>query len=265
MSVRRQSIGLALGSGGFRGFAHIGVIQALQKHDIPISSISGSSIGALVAAYYAVHGEVDSLRDKILNGKGRLFRLFDLGFRGGLVSGAKYEKFIEQLLGSQTFKDAMIPLRIVATELSSGQPMVFFEGRLATAVRASSSVPVVFEPVKQKHQRFVDGALSDPVPVQALKDLGESNVVAVNLYHRNEFVEKKFTFAKVALRSVRIAFYNLSQHSMISAAVRINPDASRFIQHLNLNRYLSRDSADEMIKAGKRETEKSIEDIKKLL
>ncbi len=265
MSASRQTIGLALGSGGFRGFAHIGVIQSLQQHKIPISSISGSSIGALVAAYYALHGEVDSLRDKILSSKGKLFRLFDLGFRGGLVSGAKYEKFIEQLLGCHTFADTLIPLRIVATELSSGQPIIFSEGSLSMAVRASSSVPVVFEPVRRQQERFVDGALSDPVPVNTLKDLGEANVVAVNLYHRNEFIEKKFTFAKVALRSIRIAFYNLSQHSMIAATVRINPDASRFIQHLNLNRYLSSVSADEIIREGKKETEKIIKEIKELL
>lgn len=265
MPSRQKTIGLALGSGGLRGFAHLGVIQSLQKHNIPISSVSGSSIGALVAAYYALYGEVDSLRDKILSSKGRLFRLFDLGFRGGLVSGNKYEKFIEQLLGNHTFADTIIPLRIVATELSSGQPVVFSAGKLTTAVRASSSVPVVFEPVKQQKQRFVDGALSDPVPVNTLKELGEASVVAVNLYHRNEFIEKKFTFTKVALRSVRIAFYNLSQHSMIASSVRINPDASRFIQHLNLNRYLSPESADEMIRVGKKEADKNMDDIKKLL
>ena len=265
MSVRRQKIALALGSGGFRGFAHIGVIQVLQKYDIPISSISGSSIGALVAAYYALHGEVDSLRDKMLNSKGRLFRLFDLGFKGGLVSGDKYEKFIEQLLGQHTFAETIIPLRIVATELSSGQSVVFSEGGLAMAVRASSSVPIVFEPVKHQEQRFVDGALSDPVPVKALKDLGEAHVVAVNLYHKNEFIEKKFTFAKVALRSIRIAFYNLSQNSMRAATVRINPDSSHFTQRLNLSRYLSNKSAEEIIKVGRQETEKNIEDIRKLL
>ncbi len=265
MPTRRQAIALALGSGGFRGFAHIGVIQVLQKYNIPISAVSGSSIGALVAAYYALYGEVDSLRDKILSGKGRLFRLFDLGFKGGLVSGNKYKKFIEQLLGQHTFAETMIPLRIVATELSSGQPVIFSSGRLTTAVRASSSVPIVFEPMKHHHQRFVDGALSDPVPVNALKELGEDKVVAVNLYHKNEFIEKKFTFAKVALRSIRIAFYNLSQISMMNAAVRINPDSSRFIQNLNLNRYLSNQSADEVIRVGRREAEKNIKEIKKLL
>ncbi len=264
MSVRRSTIGLALGSGGFRGFAHIGAIQALQKNNIKISSVSGSSIGALVAAYYSLHGEVDSLKDKLLDNKGRLFKLFDLGFNGGLVSGIKYEKLIEQLLGRHTFTDTKIPLRIVATELSSGQPVVFSEGLLSTAVRASSSVPIVFEPVKHHRQRFVDGALSDPVPVGALKDIKERHVVAVNLYHKNEFTDKKFTFTKVALRSIRIAFYNLSQHSILKASIVINPDSSRFIQDLNLNRYLSLDSAEQMVRVGYTEAEKRIKDIKLL-
>lgn len=260
-----KNIGLALGSGSFRGFAHLGVIQVLREQDVPINSISGSSIGALVAAYYALHGEVNSLEEKVLDKKSRTFKFSDFGFRGGLVSGDKYEKFIEYLLGCHSFNNTKIPLRILATELSSGRPHVFSEGKLAAAVRASSSVPVVFEPAKQQRNCFVDGALSSPVPVAALKEIGADKVIAVNLYHRNEFTEKKFTFTKIALRSMRIALYNLSQQAIAEADLVLNPDTSYYIQHTNPIRYFSRDIADQMIRIGRREANKKLLELRKLV
>ncbi len=261
----KNSIGLALGSGAFRGFAHLGVIQVLQEQEVSIDMISGTSIGALVAAYYALYGEVDSLEEKILDQKSRIFRFSDFGLRGGLVSGNRYEKFIEHLLGKHTFNDTKIPLRIVATELSSGRPYVFSEGKLATAVCASASVPVVFEPAKQQRSRFVDGALSSPVPVDVLRELGAKKIIAVNLYHRNEFTERKFTFTKVALRSVRIALYNLAQQAISDADLVLNPDTSYYVQHTSPTQYFSRTIADQMIRIGRREANKKLIDLRKLL
>jgi NTE family protein len=264
--VTRKKIGLALGSGGFRGFAHIGVIQVLLENNIPIDYISGTSIGALAAAYYALHGEIDGLKDKVLEGKrGMVLGLSDFGFRGGLVSSKKYEKIIETLLSRHTFEEANIPLRIIATDLSSGEPFVFKQGKLSLAVRASSSVPLVFEPVKHQGRRFVDGALSSPVPVDILKDLGADEVIAVNLYHKKEFIEKRFTFTKVALRSTRITLYNLSQHAVQKAKVIINPDTSYYLQNTSIKKYFSKDIMEQMIKIGRKETEKNLPEIKKLL
>lgn len=264
--ITRKKIGLALGSGGFRGFAHVGVIQVLLENNIPIDFISGSSIGALAAAYYSLHSEVAGLEGKIRDKqKGRVLGISDFGFRGGLVSGRKYEKIIETLLGHHFFEDVKIPLRIIATDLASGEPFVFKEGKLATAVRASSSVPIVFEPVKYHGHRFIDGALSDPVPVDVLKDLGADEIIAVNLYHKNEFIEKRFTFTKVALRSTRIALYNLSQQAIKNASITLNPDTSYYVQNISLKKYFSSAVVDEMIKIGRQEAEKYLPEIKKLL
>jgi NTE family protein len=264
--IKRKKIGLALGSGGFRGFAHIGVMQVLLENNIPIDYISGASIGSLAAAYYSLNREIKGLEEKLLDKqKGRIIGISDFGFRGGLVSGRKYEKIIETLLGRHIFEDAKIPLRIIATDLANGEPFVFQEGKLSTAVRASSSVPIVFEPVKHHGRRYIDGALSSPVPVEALKSLGADKVIAVNLYHKNEFIEKKFTFTKVALRSTRIALYNLSQHDIKDADVVINPDTSYYVQNISLKKYFSSDIVKEMINIGRKEAEKNLSEIKKLL
>jgi NTE family protein len=258
----KNKIGLALGSGAFRGFAHLGVIQVLKENNIPISFVSGASIGSLVAAYYALHQEIVSLEEIFLNSKKNFFKLADLGWRNGLVSGAKYEKFIEHLLGQKTFQDTEIPLLILATELLTGNPHTFFQGKLATAVRASSSVPILFEPAKQKKNRFVDGALSNPVPVDPLFALGADKVIAVNLYHKNEFVDKKFNLTQVAFRSLRIVLYNLAQNSIKNASISLNPDISSQIKFASLRNYFSKKLAGEIIQIGRRETEKNIDKIK---
>ena len=198
--------------------------------------------------------------------RGRLLGLSDFGLRGGgLVNGHKYAELIALMLGHKTFADTRIPLRIIATELGSGQPFIFKEGRLSFAVQASSSVPVIFEPAKHQSRRFVDGALSDPVPVKILKELGATDVIAVNLYHKNEFVEKRFTFTKVALRSTRIALYNLSHISIKEADVVINPDTSQRLQNVGLRDFFSESTIKDVIAIGRRSAQRHLAEIKKLL
>lgn len=262
---KKNKIGLALGSGAYRGFAHLGVIDVLKKNNIPISYVSGTSIGALVAAYYALHQEVYSLEKIFLESKKNFFKLADLGWRSGLVSSNKYEKFIEHLLGKTTFSKVKIPLRILATDLANGNPYIFSRGSLANAVQASSSVPIIFEPVQFEKHRFIDGALSSPVAVEQLISLGADKIIAVNLYHKNEFVDKKFSLTKVAMRSARIALYNLSQHSVKDASVVINPDTSELVNHALYKKYFSVKLAQQMIEIGREETKKNLKEIKSWL
>ncbi len=262
----RPKIGLALGSGGFRGFAHIGVVQILQENNIPVDFISGASIGALVGAYFAVHADLSRLTEEIvMNKKDKLPTLLDLGFRGGLVSGRKFEVFLERMLGRDSFADCKRPLQIVATDLVSGQAQILDQGRLATAVRASASVPLVFEPVKSKGRLLVDGGLSDPVPVDLVKAMGADKVIAVNLYHRHEFIDKRFTLPTVALRATRIAVHNLSKHSLYGADVILNPDTSAFMQTNRYKKYFDPPVAKALIDIGRRETKRFLPEIKRLL
>lgn len=264
----KKTIGLALGSGAFRGLAHIGVIQFLQENKISIGAISGSSIGALAAAYFAIHQEIDSLQAKILSEKDRKFKLSDFSLRGGLVSSKKFEAFINYLLGDYSFSDVKIPLRILATDLASGLPVVFSDGNLAAAVCASSAVPLVFEPAKRNQQRFIDGALSSPVPVYTLRDIGFKKIIAVNLYHQNEFNNKKFTFTNVALRSARIALFNLARHDVKNADIILSPDISaqvKTIGSFGMRQYLSASIANKIINIGRQEAEKNLVNILNLL
>lgn len=261
-----KKIGLALGSGGFRGFALIGVLCALKENNIPINFISGSSIGSLVAAHYAVFQDVERLKkDLVGNSKNKLPSVFDFGFKGGLVKGDKFKDLVDRIFEKLTFFETKIPLRVVATDLSSGRAHIFEEGRLSFSVRASCTVPVLFEPIKLKGHCFVDGGLSDPVPVEVLKRLGTEKVIAVNLYHKNEFIAKRFNLINVALRSTRIALYNLAQASIKSADVVIAPDTSEFMHNNDFRKYLDEKIIDQMIAIGYEATIKNMSEIKKSL
>lgn len=257
-------IGLALGSGGFRGFAHLGAIKAIKEYNIPINYISGSSIGSLVAAYFALHGEIESLEEKFLNYKNRLFKLSDINFRSKF-SAPSYNKFIKYLFGSATFSQTKIPLRIIATNLTTGEPYIFSQGSIASAVRASSAVPVILEPSRDLKGGFVDGALSSPVPVDILKKIGAKKIIAINLYHKNEFKEKDFTVTKIALKSIRIALYNLAKNDIKNCDVLLNPNTAEFLKYLSPSRYLSQKIGDQLIEIGYQEAKKRKSDLLNLL
>lgn len=265
--IKRKTVGLALGGGAFRGFALIGAINALKQNNIPIDYISGASVGSFIGAYYALFEDLKTLEDEIIgNSKNTLPSIFDIGFLGGgLVNGRKFEAFMQRVLGKHDFNETKIPLYVAATDLNGGQAYVFKEGKICVAVQASCSVPVVFEPTKVKSHRFVDGGLSDPVPVNTLKEAGADVVIAINLYHKNEFINKKFTFTKVALRSTRIVLYHLAKASIRNADVVIAPDVSKYLQSNKLKTYFKKEIADQMIAIGFKETMKHMDEIKKLI
>lgn len=262
-----KKVGVALGSGGIRGFALIGVLQALKDSNIPIDFISGSSIGALVASHYALFQEPELLKKEFLadNKSKKLPNILDLGFKGGLIKGDKFANFINYLFEKKSFLDTKIPLRIMATDLVDGKAHIFSQGNLAFSVLASCTIPVLFEPVKVNQHYFVDGGLSDPVPVEALKKIGADVTIAVNLYHRNEFISRRFTIIKAAIRSSRIALYNLAQASVKKADVIISPDMSPFTEEDNFKKYLTPDMIEKMITVGYDETIKHLTVIKKAL
>ena len=263
---KRKTVGLALGSGGFRGFVHLGVIQALEKHHIPIDIISGASIGSWVAAHYALHRDMKKMEKEITeNPREKLPILFDLSWRGGFVNGEKFEKFLKKDLGSGDISQTPTPLFIVATDLVSGKEIVFDKGKISSVVRASCAVPLVFKPVVYQKHLLVDGGLSNPVPCDILKKKGADIVIGVNLYHSHEFIEKKFTMAKVVLRSTRITAHNLAVNSCKFADFTIEPDASKFVNSVKFKNYFDSETVKSLIDIGAKATEKIIPKIKEAL
>lgn len=264
--TNKKKLGVALGSGGFRGYALIGALKAFVENNIEIDYISGASVGSLIAAHYAVFKDCQKLETDLVDGaKDKLLSIIDFSLRGGLIKGEKFKILVDKILEDYTFTDTAIPLRIVATDLAAGKPFIFSSGNLADCVQASCSVPVIFEPVKEGAHRFVDGGLCDPVPVDCLSDLGADITVAVNLYHKNEFIDRDFNVVKVALRTSRIALYNLAQASIKQADVIINPDTSAFVRDNDFRKFMDERLLREIIALGYRETIAKIPAIKKTL
>ena len=179
-----KAIGLALGGGGARGWAHIGVLRALEEHDIAIECLAGTSIGALVGAIYLrdqLH-RLEEFADDM--GMDNLMSLMDVSFPGlGLVDGQRIRDFLSGYLVDATFEDCPMPFRCVATNFLSKQEVVFESGSLVDAVRASISMPGVFVPCKHEDAYLVDGGVVNPVPVNVVKAMGAEVIVAVNLNH----------------------------------------------------------------------------------
>ncbi len=265
--IQKKKLGLALGSGGWRGQAHVGVIKALVNAGIKIDFIAGTSAGAMVGGAYASSGDVEELekvfREKI--DKKSLFWAFsDPKPSLGMFKGERIKKVFEDLFGKHKIEDLKIPFCAISTDLLTGEVIEISDGNLAIAIRASTSIPFIFEPVKYKKYRLIDGGTAVPVPVKTAKQMGADVVIAVNLY-KNIFPVKasKMSSVKSVLKTMQIMMYHLARHSCQVADFVIEPDIEEtkvfsdpFIGFINKKG---------VIEAGEKETLKHIAAIKKLL
>nr|WP_315488051.1 patatin-like phospholipase family protein [uncultured Rhodoferax sp.] len=175
-------IGLALGGGAARGFAHVGVIQVLEEAGIRPSLVSGTSAGSLVAAFYASGKTGKQLQTVAETMEEATFADWTLPlFNRGMLRGDALARYVNGQVGARLIEDMAMPLGIVATDLNSGQSMLFQRGDTGTAVRASSAVPAVFQPVRIAGREYVDGGLVSPVPVRAARQMGAELVIAVDI------------------------------------------------------------------------------------
>jgi NTE family protein len=174
-------IGIALGAGAARGWAHIGVLRALADAGIHPHVVCGTSIGALIGALYA-DDRLDELESWVttLTWK-RVMGFFDVGFGGGLLKGGRVSAFLRERLGDRLISDLPRPFGAVATDLQNGNELWLREGSVAEAVRASIALPGLFAPWRRDGRLLVDGALVNPVPVTLCRALGAQFVIAVDL------------------------------------------------------------------------------------
>jgi NTE family protein len=181
-SVRRPIIGLALGGGAARGFAHIGVLRTLLAHGIVPNVVVGTSIGAVVGGSYAA-GHLDTLEEWARSLQPRnILSYLDIRLNGsGLIGGNKLAAQLEASLGHTVIEDLPLKFASVATEVRTGHEIWLTHGRLVDAMRASYALPGIFSPVLVGDRWLVDGALVNPVPVSAARALGAEIVIAANL------------------------------------------------------------------------------------
>ncbi len=257
ITSRREGVGLALGGGFARGFAHLGVLQVLEQNHIPISHIAGTSVGSILGAAYASGAPLARIVEAC-----RTLRLRDIArwrvSRLGLASNHRLENLIERVFEPRQFEDLRIPLAVVATDLASGEPVVFTQGNLVDAIRASCAFPGLFEPVQIGTRYLADGGLVAPVPTRAARDLGAAVVIGVSVGIQDGFRGAPTNIFQVVSRAVNAAQKHQLEIWERHADLVLRPD----VQSLAWDNF---DRAEEAIAAGAVAARRALPRIEKLM
>ena len=256
-SSQRPGIGLALGGGFARGFAHLGVLKVLQQRQIRISHIAGSSVGSILGAAYASGAPLDRIIETCRTLRFRDFARWRVS-RLGLASNQRLGALIERVFGSRQFEDLQIPLAVVATDLSSGEPVVFTHGNLVDAIRASCAFPGLFEPVEIGTRCLADGGLVAPVPTHAARQLGARIVLAASVGMQDGHRGAPTNIFQVVTRAVGAAQKHQLEVWERHADLVLRPD----VQFLAWDDFAR---ADEAIEAGAASTLRALPRIEGLL
>ncbi len=210
-----KKLGFALGSGGSRGVAHIGFLKAMEERGVKPDYISGTSMGSVVGACYALGMSPDDMMKEI--DKLKFSEIFDLSINpignGALLRAKKMRKKLEKYLKDKTFNDLKLPFCAVATDLIMGSPFVFNgERKVLDGVVASSSIPGVFKPVEYEGKLLVDGGITRRVPIDEVREMGAEVVVAVDVLGKIRECKKSYNVFTVCLRVVDIMDSQIVEH-----------------------------------------------------
>lgn len=220
---RAPRLGLALGGGAARGFAHIGVIQVLEEAGIRPQLVAGTSAGSLVAALYATGVSGRELERVAMGMEESALTDWTLPLGGrGFLRGEALARFVRQAVEGKTIEQMTLPLGVLATDLKTGDGVLFRRGDTATAVRASSAVPGVFTPVTISGKDYVDGGLVAPVPVQQAREMGAEVVLAVDISSAPEGNNPEGNL-QVLLQTFAIMGRSINRHELAGADVVVRP------------------------------------------
>jgi len=219
-------IALALGSGGSRGFAHIGVIKVLEANGIRIDIVVGASAGSVVGALYAAGYKGTEIEQIALDFDQARLRDTDLSTRG-YIRGEQLQDFINRELNNRSIEQLDKPFIAVATQLDTGNAVAFNRGNTGKAVRASSSIPGVYYPVQIGEHEYVDGDLKSPVPVSVARAMGADIVIAVDISQQPKDQPYAQDIIDILKQSLRIMRQSVLAHELDSAQIVIRPDIGR--------------------------------------
>ena len=250
-------LALALGGGFARGFAHLGVLQVLEQNHIPVSYIAGTSVGSILGAAYASGAPLARIIATC-----RTIRFRDIArwrvSRLGLASNHRLGGLIERVFESRRFEDLKIPIAVIATDLATGEPVVFTQGNLVEAIRASCAFPGLFEPVEIGTRCLADGGLVAPVPTRAARALGARRVIGVSVGVEDGHRGTPSNIFQVVSRAVSAAQKHQLEIWERHADLVLRPD----VQSLAWDDF---DRADEAIEAGAEAARRALPRIQKLL
>ncbi len=258
-----KKVGLALGGGGAKGFAHIGVIRALVRAGIGIDYIVGTSMGALVGGYYAATKNVERLEALARRFDGKKFfpsRDVVRDRKGVFFRSEAVSHFLDEELHSKKIENLEIPFVAIATDAKNGDEIRIADGNLVRAIQASAALPIVFSPVEHGGKLLIDGGLSNPVPANVLRDMGAEYVIAVDVSSRwlsapEQMVEVRDMYS-IITNSFSVIEYQIGKEVLKHADIVLRPAVMRF-------EWMSFPHAAEIIEAGEREALTYLRDIRK--
>lgn len=220
--MQAPRLGLALGSGAFRGLSHIGVLDVFEKEGIPIDLIAGTSIGALVGAVYAAGMTPLEMEEKV-NALAE-WQYYDIVIpRHGFLAGNRLQALVKELTEGKTFAEARLPLSITACDFETMEAVVLREGVMHEAVRASVSIPAVFVPVERDGRTLVDGGIVDRVPAGVCRAMGATIVIGVDVGYRGQRVKARGIIEQV-MHAYDILEWQVAQQRFSEADLIITPD-----------------------------------------
>lgn len=259
----RPTIALVLGGGGTRGFAHIGVLEALEDNKIPIDIVVGTSVGAIVGALYSsgmsiekMHAIVDKIKWKDISGFS-FSSFIGLMLFSKFINTDKMEVFIGNAIENKRFDELNKVFACIATDINTGERIILRDGFVAPAVRASASIPGIFEPVKYRHRLLVDGGIVNNIPVDVAKMLGADIVIAVTM--QQDYTGNKLDNAYQVTRQVIAIQSNVINNNILEGAdIVISPNVGK------INMFDIQDK-NKLLKAGLVKTREMVFEIKKLI
>ncbi len=232
---QHKKVGLALGGGGAKGLAHIGVIKELERAGLEIAAITGTSMGAVVGAWYAATKDIATLEKLFLSIKrDDIVPMYKLARKhdGRFFKDDSVSKFLESHLDGVRFDKLKIPFKAIATDVKNGEQVILSEGRLVDAVRASSSLPVVSNPVSIDGRLLMDGGFVNPVPADVVREMGCDFVIAVDVSSKwFNFSEEKisvFHIYSLISSALSIIEYQIAQRVLENADVVLTPSVLTF-------------------------------------
>ncbi|MFD2911162.1 patatin-like phospholipase family protein [Jeotgalibacillus terrae] len=219
-------IGLALGSGGSRGFAHLGVLKVLERENIKIEYVAGSSMGSLVGALYCAGQSIEDLERLADTFRSKYF--MDLTVpKMGFIAGEKFRQFVKLFTHGKKIEELNIPLSIIATDIVNAEKVIFTSGPIDRAVRASTAIPGIFVPEKIDGKLLVDGGVIDRVPASVAKDMGADLVIGVDVSQVKKHAEIN-TIYDVIIQSIDILQTEIVHLKMTGADILISPKVEQF-------------------------------------
>jgi len=248
-------IGLALGGGAALGLAHVGVLKALSDEGITVDCVAGTSAGSVVGAALCAGRSWRQIWDAAR--RLQWSHIVSLTIpRQGMMRLDKLERYVETMTGVKDFADMRIPFAAVATDLERGEPVVFTTGAVGRAVRASCSVPGLFDPLRDGDTALADGGLVNDVPADVARGLGADIVIAVNLHSRRLQSGPPRNILDIAYYTFEILLANAGQKGMASADILVSPDLQGF-HYRNLKK------VDELVDRGEQAMRAAMGELKR--